>query len=89
MCKLQVDPKIKERINNMYLVKVHGGTTVEDIIKHVENAEKLAKRNRLICPGIFTILFFDEANSTEAIGTIKEIMCDLRINGKSLKKIQA
>ena len=35
---------------------------------------------------MFTILFFDEANSTEAIGTIKEIMCDLRMNGKDLEE---
>ena len=84
MCKLQVDPNMEEKINNVYLVKVHGGTTTEDIIEHVENAEKLAEKNRLLCPGIFTILFFDEANSTEAIGTIKEIMCDSRINGNFL-----
>jgi hypothetical protein len=29
-------------------------------------------------------LFFDKANSTEAIGTIKEIMCDGRINGHKI-----
>jgi hypothetical protein len=28
------------------------------------------------------ILFFDEANTTEAIGLIKEIMCDLTCNGR-------
>ena len=31
-----------------------------------------------------TILFFDEANTTEAIGLIKEVMCDHRIRGKCL-----
>ena len=51
---------------------------------HVRKAQELARINTLICPGIFTILFFDEANSTEAIGTIKEIMCDSRINGERL-----
>ena len=42
---------------------------------------------------IETVLFFDEANTTEAIGLIKEIMCDRRMNGtrisKSLKLIAA
>ena len=42
--------------------------------------------NSGICPGIFTILFFDEANSTEAIGTIKEIMCDNRMGGEFLSR---
>ena len=46
----------------------------------------LAKKNSKDYPGMFTILFFDEANSTEAIGTIKEIMCDLRMNGKHLEE---
>ena len=29
-------------------------------------------------------MFFDEANTTEAIGLIKEVMCDRRINGKPI-----
>ncbi len=29
-----------------------------------------------------TVVFFDEANTTDAIGLIKEIMCDRRLNGK-------
>ena len=29
-------------------------------------------------------MFFDEANTTDAIGLIKEIMCDRRINGKPI-----
>ena len=31
-----------------------------------------------------TVLFFDEANTTEAIGLIKEIMCDRRIHGRPI-----
>ena len=31
-----------------------------------------------------TVLFFDEANTTEDIGLIKEIMCDLTIKGAPL-----
>ena len=31
-----------------------------------------------------TVLFFDEANTTEDIGLIKEIMCDHTIRGQPL-----
>jgi hypothetical protein len=86
MCQLQVEPSAHKEVTSMYLVKVHGGTTTEDIRKHVRNAENLAKQNRRLCPDMFTILFFDEANSTEAIGTIKEIMCDHKLDGQSLDK---
>lgn len=86
MCELHKNPNDKKKIKNMYLVKVHGGTTAEEIKHHVQKAQKLAKDNSKIYPEMFTILFFDEANSTEAIGTIKEIMCDLRIDGKEIEK---
>ena len=33
---------------------------------------------------IITVLFFDEANTTEAIGCIKEIMCDGTIDGRPI-----
>ena len=33
---------------------------------------------------IDTVVFFDEANTTDAIGLIKEIMCDRRINGRPI-----
>ena len=29
-----------------------------------------------------TVVFFDEANTTDAIGLIKEIMCDRRLHGR-------
>ena len=31
---------------------------------------------------IDTVLFFDEANTTEALSMIKEVMVDRRINGR-------
>ena len=31
------------------------------------------------------MLFFDEANTTEAIGLIKEVMCDRRICGRPIQ----
>jgi hypothetical protein len=34
---------------------------------------------------MFTVLFFDEANTTEAIGVIKEIMCDKSLGGNPIQ----
>lgn len=49
----------------------------------MEEAESLAHINRQ--KNIDTILFFDEANTTDAIDLIKEIMVDKRLNGRSIK----
>ena len=59
---------------------MHGGTTEEDICRFVKFAEEKAKENQK--EGLDTVVFFDEANTTDAIGLIKEVMCDCRINGK-------
>ena len=32
----------------------------------------------------YTVAFFDEANTTDAIGLIKEILCDRSINGRPI-----
>ena len=64
--------------------KVHGGTTEENVMKKVMEAEELAKENSK--QGIDTILFFDEANTTEAIGLIKEVMCDRRVYGRQVSR---
>lgn len=58
----------------------------QDLIDHVTKAQELAENNRKKYPNMSTVLFFDEANSTEAIGTIKEILCDYRINGVQLNR---
>ena len=47
-------------------------------------AEELAKLNK--DKGIDTILFFDEANTTDAIGLIKEVMCDRRVYGQEISR---
>ena len=65
---------------------MHGGTTERDIEKKVEVAAELSRKNRQY-GNIDTVLFFDEANTTEAIGLIKEIMCDHTINGQPLKNL--
>ncbi|XP_065678762.1 E3 ubiquitin-protein ligase rnf213-alpha isoform X2 [Hydra vulgaris] len=80
MCGLRAgNPKIR----NMFLVKVHGGVTHQDILIRIKQAKCLAKENYENYK-INTILFFDEANTSDAIGLIKEIMVDKRADGKPL-----
>ena len=68
---------------NMLILKTHGGITAENIIDRVEEAEQLARTN--FEKGIKqTVLFFDEANTTSYIGTIKTIMCDNMVMGRSI-----
>jgi hypothetical protein len=45
----------------------------------------MASKNAADYPYMDTVLFFDEANTTEAIGVIKEIMCDKSLGGKPIK----
>ncbi|XP_065678749.1 E3 ubiquitin-protein ligase rnf213-alpha isoform X5 [Hydra vulgaris] len=80
MCALRAG---KKGIQNMLLVKVHGGVTHQDILIRIEQAKCLAKENYESYK-INTILFFDEANTSDAIGLIKEIMVDKRADGKPL-----
>uniref|UniRef100_UPI0040389A17 E3 ubiquitin-protein ligase RNF213-like n=1 Tax=Callospermophilus lateralis TaxID=76772 RepID=UPI0040389A17 len=69
----------------MKLVKVHGGTTTAMIHSKVLEAEKTALYDK-DQHQLDTILFFDEANTTEAISCIKEILCDQTVDGKPLEK---
>ncbi|KAM9281709.1 E3 ubiquitin-protein ligase RNF213 isoform 3-T4 [Morus bassanus] len=70
-------------VENMKLVKVHGGTTAEMIYARIKEAEALAKTNKEQ-HGLDTVLFFDEANTTEAVSSIKEVLCDRTVQGKPL-----
>uniref|UniRef100_A0A8C3UM49 RING-type E3 ubiquitin transferase n=1 Tax=Catharus ustulatus TaxID=91951 RepID=A0A8C3UM49_CATUS len=70
-------------VENLKLVKVHGGTTAEMIYARVREAEALAKSNKEK-HGLDTVLFFDEANTTEAVSSIKEVLCDRTVQGKPL-----
>ncbi|KAM3838360.1 E3 ubiquitin-protein ligase rnf213-beta-like, partial [Diretmus argenteus] len=81
LCDLQREGR---NVENMILVKVHGGTTAEMIYRKVREAEMLAEKNRSTHK-LDTILFFDEANTTEAIFAIKEILCDRTVKGDPLK----
>ena len=63
-------------------MQVHGGITEEDIVNFVGTVQKDARVNQQY--GFHTVVFFDEANTTDAIGLIKEIMCDKRIRGRPI-----
>ncbi|KAL4648632.1 E3 ubiquitin-protein ligase rnf213-beta-like [Arapaima gigas] len=81
LCDLQREGKNTE---NMIIVKVHGGTTSDTIHQKVMEAEKLAEKNQRDFR-LETILFFDEANTTESIFAIKEVLCDISVKGRPLK----
>ena len=79
---------------NLIHVKIHGGTSAREIENCLREAEALAKTNMDIYKSmrlnpnanyITAILFFDEANTTESIGLIKEIMCDSTCNGRPVE----
>uniref|UniRef100_A0A2K6UDD8 E3 ubiquitin-protein ligase RNF213 n=1 Tax=Saimiri boliviensis boliviensis TaxID=39432 RepID=A0A2K6UDD8_SAIBB len=69
--------------DSIKLVKVHGGTTADMIYSRVREAEHMASCNK-DQHQLDTILFFDEANTTEAISCIKEVLCDRTVDGQPL-----
>ncbi|KAM8784464.1 LOW QUALITY PROTEIN: E3 ubiquitin-protein ligase RNF213 [Rhynchonycteris naso] len=66
----------------MKLVKVHGGTSANMIYDKVKDVEVLALANTSY--QLDTVLFFDEANTTEAINCIKEVLCDHTVDSRLL-----
>ncbi len=68
----------------MTVLKMHGGVTATDIVNRVQRVlgddDRRTRRGQRSSPQ--KVIFFDEANTTNAIGTIKSIMCD-RTLGKS------
>uniref|UniRef100_A0A8C5RBG0 RING-type E3 ubiquitin transferase n=1 Tax=Leptobrachium leishanense TaxID=445787 RepID=A0A8C5RBG0_9ANUR len=68
---------------NMKLVKVHGGTSADLIYRKIKEAQELAVKNTEThkCD---TVLFFDEANTTDTISSIKEALCDNSVDGEPL-----
>lgn len=68
---------------NMKLVKVHGGTSSDMIYTKVREAQCIACTNKQDY-GFDSVLFFDEANTTEAISSIKEVLCDKTLEGESM-----
>lgn len=67
---------------NLIVVRVHGGTSSEVIYKKVKEAIELSEENKV--HHLDTVLFFDEANTTEAVNAIKEVICDKSVNGERI-----
>ncbi|KAM9300337.1 E3 ubiquitin-protein ligase rnf213-alpha-like [Morus bassanus] len=80
MCSLQ---RAGRDIQNLVVVRVHGGTTSKAIHKKVRQAIELARDNEERHK-VDTVLFFDEANTSEAIFAIKEVLCDRSVNGEKI-----
>ncbi len=72
--------RLEQRVENLMILKAHGGVTEENIHTIVHRAINRARANKQLGVNL-TVLFFDEANTTNAIGTIKEVMCDRLVNG--------
>ncbi|XP_075784969.1 E3 ubiquitin-protein ligase rnf213-alpha-like isoform X2 [Pelodiscus sinensis] len=80
MCSLQ---RAGREVENMRLVRVHGGTSSKIIHQKVKEAIELARINEEK-HNMDTVLFFDEANTTEAVFAIKEVLCDQSVNGEPI-----
>ncbi|XP_072036424.1 E3 ubiquitin-protein ligase rnf213-alpha-like [Amphiura filiformis] len=70
----------ESRAKNLMHCKIHGGTTASDINMCLTKAEIAEKLNRESY-NVDTILYFDDANTTEAFDLIKEIIIDGRLRG--------
>ena len=70
----------------MYNLQIHGGISDRDVAEFVARAEAMAVQNKKINANVDTVVFFDEANTTDSIGLIKEIMCDRRLHGRPISK---
>ncbi|XP_041755240.2 E3 ubiquitin-protein ligase rnf213-alpha-like [Coregonus clupeaformis] len=81
LCELQ---KRAVTTQNMKLVKVHGGTSSDMIYTNVREAEAIAYNNKQRY-GFDSVLFFDEANTTDALSSIKEVICDHTVEGEPLQ----
>lgn len=79
MCDLMRSGK---NAQNLIVVRVHGGTTSEIIYKKVKEAIDISEKNK--AQNLDTVLFFDEANTTEAVNAIKEVICDKSVNGEPI-----
>uniref|UniRef100_A0A1I8F914 AAA_5 domain-containing protein n=1 Tax=Macrostomum lignano TaxID=282301 RepID=A0A1I8F914_9PLAT len=71
-------PQSAEGVDNMLVLKVHGGTTERAIEDAVRRAERLARKNSRLVPACSR---FCSSTSTNAVGLIKEVMCDRRLHG--------
>uniref|UniRef100_A0A1I8J9L4 RING-type domain-containing protein n=1 Tax=Macrostomum lignano TaxID=282301 RepID=A0A1I8J9L4_9PLAT len=72
-------------LSNIRILKVHGGVSEAEVVSTLREAEKLAAENFSKSKrSPYTIVFFDEVNTTSAVGLIKEVMIDGRAHGKPI-----
>ena len=86
---------VENDVDILVHVKVHGGMSAQELAGYVEQAEELALKNwtfsqayepnRVGDMRITCVLFFDEANTTEHVGPIKEIMRVMTFNGRPIQ----
>ncbi|ETO16945.1 hypothetical protein RFI_20391 [Reticulomyxa filosa] len=62
----------------MTSIDVHGGYTVEDLQRDLEDPLQEASRN----PKCTYLVFLDEINTSPEIGAFKEVVCDHSLKGK-------
>ena len=68
---------------NFFILKMHGGITHKDIFGIVRKGIKRARENTQ--NGIATtVVFFDEANTSEAFFSIKTVLCDRLFDGEKI-----
>ena len=68
---------------NFFILKMHGGITHDDIFGIVRKGINRARENSL--KGIATtVIFFDEANTSEAFFSIKTVLCDRLFDGEKI-----
>ena len=69
--------------NNFFILKMHGGITEQDVFAIVRKGIQHAQMN--IRKGVpTTVIFFDEANTSDAISTIKTVLVDRLVDGEPI-----
>ena len=74
----------------MVILKVHGGTTKDEIRAAVNETIDLARGNTRLArqrssgSALYTVLFFDEVNTCDHQGYIKSLVCDNLLDGEPI-----
>ena len=72
----------------MHILKVHGGTTQEEIRRAVQATIETARQNSAFQvfgdPVAYTVLFLDEVNTCEHQGYIKDLVVDGTLDGEPI-----
>ena len=73
----------KKQVENFFILKMHGGITEKDVFDIVAKGIKYSRKNSL--NGVTTtVIFFDEANTSDAISSIKTVLVDRLVDGEPI-----